>query len=39
MIALDSIILAFKNGESPETVLQSFPMAGLPRIRSHHFLP
>lgn len=27
-IALDSIILAFKRGESPETILQSFPMAG-----------
>ena len=27
-IALDSIVLAFKDGESPETILQSFPMAG-----------
>jgi uncharacterized protein (DUF433 family) len=27
-IALDGIILAFKRGESPETILQSFPMAG-----------
>lgn len=31
-IALDSIILAFKSGESPETILQSFPMAG-PLVR------
>ncbi len=31
-IALDSIILAFKRGESPETILQSFPMAG-PLVR------
>ena len=27
-IALDSIVLAFKNGASPETILQSFPEAG-----------
>ena len=27
-IALDSIVLAFKDGESPETILRSFPMAG-----------
>lgn len=27
-IALDSIVLAFKEGESPETILRSFPMAG-----------
>ncbi len=27
-IGLDSIVLAFKEGESPETILQSFPMAG-----------
>jgi uncharacterized protein (DUF433 family) len=26
-IALDSIVLAFKDGQSPETILQSFPMA------------
>lgn len=26
-IALDSIVMAFKDGESPETILQSFPMA------------
>ena len=26
-IGLDSIILAFKDGESPETILQSFPLA------------
>jgi uncharacterized protein (DUF433 family) len=26
-IGLDSIILAFKDGESPESILQSFPMA------------
>ena len=31
-IALDGIIVAFKNGESPETILQSFPMAG-PLVR------
>ena len=31
-IALDSIILAFKDGQSPETILQSFPMAG-PLVR------
>ena len=31
-IALDSIVLAFKNGESPETILQSFQMAG-PLVR------
>jgi hypothetical protein len=31
-IALDSLILAFKDGESPETILQSFPMAG-PLVR------
>jgi uncharacterized protein (DUF433 family) len=31
-IALDSILLAFKDGESPETILQSFPMAG-PLVR------
>ncbi len=31
-IALDSIILAFKGGESPETILQSFPIAG-PLVR------
>ncbi len=26
-IALDSIVLAFKHGDSPETILRSFPMA------------
>ena len=31
-IALDSIVLAFKDGESPETILHSFPMAG-PLVR------
>jgi uncharacterized protein (DUF433 family) len=31
-IALDSIVLAFKDGESPETILQSFPTAG-PLVR------
>ena len=31
-IALDSIVLAFKDGESPETILQSFPIAG-PLVR------
>ena len=31
-IALDSIVLAFKDGESPETILQSFPLAG-PLVR------
>ncbi|MBS1856682.1 MAG: DUF433 domain-containing protein [Acidobacteria bacterium] len=31
-IALDSIIGAFKAGESPETILRSFPMAG-PLVR------
>ena len=31
-IALDSIILAFKDGKSPETILQSLPMAG-PLVR------
>jgi len=31
-IALDSIVLAFKDGESPETMLQSFPIAG-PLVR------
>ena len=33
-IALDSIVLAFKDGESPETILQSFPMAG-PLVRMY----
>ena len=40
-IALDSIVLAFKDGESPETILQSFPLAG-PLVRvygSDYFLP
>lgn len=27
-IALDSIVNAFKGGESPETILRSFPLAG-----------
>lgn len=31
-IGLDSIILAFKDGESPESILESFPMAG-PLVR------
>ena len=31
-IALDSIVLAFKDGESPETILRSFPVAG-PLVR------
>jgi hypothetical protein len=31
-IGLDSIILAFKDGESPEAILDSFPMAG-PLVR------
>jgi uncharacterized protein (DUF433 family) len=31
-IAVDSIIVAFKDGQSPETILQSFPMAG-PLVR------
>ena len=31
-IALDSIIGAFKAGESPETILRSFPLAG-PLVR------
>src|ERR1700752_1351530 len=31
-IALDSIIGAFKAGESPETILRSFPVAG-PLVR------
>ncbi len=31
-VALDSIVLAFKDGDSPETILQSFPMAG-PLVR------
>ena len=31
-ISLDSIVLAFKDGESPETILQSFPIAG-PLVR------
>jgi uncharacterized protein (DUF433 family) len=31
-VALDSIVLAFKGGESPETILESFPMAG-PLVR------
>lgn len=31
-IGLDSIVLAFKDGESPETILESFPMAG-PLVR------
>ncbi len=30
--ALDSIVLAFKDGESPESILQSFPLAG-PLVR------
>ncbi len=31
-IGLDGLILAFKDGESPETILQSFPLAG-PLVR------
>ena len=31
-IALDSIVGAFKAGESPETILRSFPLAG-PLVR------
>ena len=31
-IGLDSIVLAFKDGESPESILESFPMAG-PLVR------
>jgi uncharacterized protein (DUF433 family) len=31
-IGLDSIILPFKAGESPESILESFPMAG-PLVR------
>jgi uncharacterized protein (DUF433 family) len=31
-IGLDSIVLAFKDGESPETILRSFPLAG-PLVR------
>ena len=31
-IALDSIVLAFKDGEPPEAILRSFPMAG-PLVR------
>ncbi len=31
-IALDSIVGAFKAGESPDTILRSFPMAG-PLVR------
>jgi uncharacterized protein (DUF433 family) len=31
-IGLDSVILAFKDGESPEAILESFPMAG-PLVR------
>lgn len=31
-IALDSIVLAFKDGESPEAILRSFPMVG-PLVR------
>ncbi|HVY94507.1 MAG TPA: hypothetical protein VHA14_17215 [Bryobacteraceae bacterium] len=31
-IGLDSIVLAFKDGQSPETILRSFPMAG-PLVR------
>ena len=31
-IALDSIVLAFKDGESPGAILRSFPMAG-PLVR------
>jgi uncharacterized protein (DUF433 family) len=31
-IPLDSIIIAFKNGESPEMILRSYPMAG-PLVR------
>jgi uncharacterized protein (DUF433 family) len=27
-IALDSIVHAFRNGESPDEILRSFPMAG-----------
>jgi len=37
-LALDSIVLAFKNGGSPETILQSFPMAPSgSRLQSHYF--
>jgi uncharacterized protein (DUF433 family) len=31
-ISLDSIVLAFKDGESPQTILESFPVAG-PLVR------
>jgi len=31
-IALDSIVLEFKSGESPEAIVHSFPMAG-PLVR------
>jgi uncharacterized protein (DUF433 family) len=31
-ISLDSVVLAFKDGESPETILEAFPMAG-PLVR------
>jgi uncharacterized protein (DUF433 family) len=31
-IGLDSLVLAFKDGESPETILRSFPLAG-PLVR------
>jgi uncharacterized protein (DUF433 family) len=34
-IVLDSIVLAFKDGESPEKILQSFPMARLREVREH----
>jgi len=31
-IGLDSLVLTFKDGESPETILRSFPLAG-PLVR------
>lgn len=31
-ISLDSIVFAFRDGESPESILESFPMAG-PLVR------
>ena len=42
-ISLDSIVHAFQDGESPEGILRSFPMAGPlvrigPHIRRHRVL-
>jgi uncharacterized protein (DUF433 family) len=34
-ISLDSIVLAFEDGESPETILESFPVAGPEKVETY----